>query len=351
MKYLTVPFMLVVIVAGVSLAQITISKSQIQAVFTPGSTIRGFAAAETTASVNVGLKGGPNVYDFTSIPFTAQLLTNVYSVSQVPYLIGHYPDSGITIGQSASFIENNFILLFAGDTLKTIGQVFVSADSQKYRHSIPPELRAIFPANYGDTLTYTQTPGAGVETTYVGGVPVRVTTGWNSSGTATFDGFGTLRLGSYELQCLRIKTIEVSPYTHQGFTYLTREGLIFSVDATSEQPDTGLIQITGMFYFVGGPLVSVPNQNNLPERFALLQNYPNPFNPATTIRFSLPTSSFVTLKIFDLLGQEVGILINEKLSAGEHATKWNAVGYPSGIYFYRLQASGFMESRKLILLK
>jgi hypothetical protein len=354
MKHITILFLSGVIVCSIvqtSLAQITISKSQVQAVFTPGSTFRGYSAPETTSTINVGQKGGPNVYDFTSIPFTANPLTNVYSVSQVPYLVGHYPDSGITFGQSPSSIENNPILLFSGDTLKLIGQVFVSPDSQKYRHSIPHELFAIFPANYGDTLIYTQTPGAGVETTYVGGIPVRVTTGWNSSGTATFDGYGTLRVGTYELQCLRIRTIEVPPFTHQGFNYITREGLIFIVDATRDQPDTGVIQITGMFYLVGGPLLSMSRQDYFPESFALFQNFPNPFNPTTTIRFSLPKSSFVTLKIFNLLGQEIEILVSEKFSAGEFEIKWNATAHPSGIYFYRLQAGDYGEVRKLILLK
>lgn len=87
------------------------------------------------------------------------------------------------------------------------------------------------------------------------------------------------------------------------------------------------------------------------NQFALYQNFPNPFNPSTTIRFSLPISNLVTLKIFDLLGREIETLVNGRLSAGEYHTKWNAADHPSGTYFYRLQVDGFVQSRRLILLK
>jgi hypothetical protein len=98
---------------------------------------------------------------------------------------------------------------------------------------------------------------------------------------------------------------------------------------------------------------------NVPDKFVLEQNYPNPFNPTTTIRFSIPQSSYVTLKIYDLLGQEIETLVNENLPAGQYKSEWNAAGYSSGVYFYRLlagpvsggQADGFAEVRKLILLK
>ncbi|MBI2427923.1 MAG: T9SS type A sorting domain-containing protein [Ignavibacteriales bacterium] len=88
-----------------------------------------------------------------------------------------------------------------------------------------------------------------------------------------------------------------------------------------------------------------------PSRFELDQNYPNPFNPTTTITFSLPTRSFVSLKIFDALGREVSNLVFEELSAGAYSQQWNAAGFPSGVYFYRLQAGDFVETKKLILLK
>ncbi|OGU74600.1 MAG: hypothetical protein A3H45_10575 [Ignavibacteria bacterium RIFCSPLOWO2_02_FULL_55_14] len=89
----------------------------------------------------------------------------------------------------------------------------------------------------------------------------------------------------------------------------------------------------------------------LPMHFRLEQNYPNPFNPATTISFALPSRSFVSLKVFDALGREVTILLSEQLPAGKYSLQWNAVGLPSGVYFYRLQAGSFTETKKLLLLR
>jgi len=87
------------------------------------------------------------------------------------------------------------------------------------------------------------------------------------------------------------------------------------------------------------------------EKFVLEQNYPNPFNPTTTISFNLPSRSFVSLKIFDSIGREVAMLIDEELAAGNHTRIWDASGLSNGVYFYRLQAGTFFQTRKLVLIK
>ena len=97
--------------------------------------------------------------------------------------------------------------------------------------------------------------------------------------------------------------------------------------------------------------VKGPIERVLPLRFVLEQNYPNPFNPATRINFCIPDDKLVTLKIFDLLGREIAVLVNGKKQAGIHSVDWNAIGFPSGVYFYRLQAGSFTETKKLVLLK
>ncbi len=88
------------------------------------------------------------------------------------------------------------------------------------------------------------------------------------------------------------------------------------------------------------------------QNFELEQNYPNPFNPSTTIRFSLPTSQVVTLKVYDMLGREVATLVNgERLGAGNYAYQFMANGLASGTYIYRLQAGSFVEAKKMTLVK
>jgi hypothetical protein len=88
-----------------------------------------------------------------------------------------------------------------------------------------------------------------------------------------------------------------------------------------------------------------------PSSFVLHQNYPNPFNPSTTISFRIPSRSFVSLKVFDLIGRMVSTLINEDQNIGTHFVTFNGTNLPSGIYFYRLHAGSFLETQKLVLMK
>ncbi|MGQ9644435.1 MAG: T9SS type A sorting domain-containing protein, partial [Ignavibacterium sp.] len=89
----------------------------------------------------------------------------------------------------------------------------------------------------------------------------------------------------------------------------------------------------------------------LPQDFVLQQNYPNPFNPNTTISFSIPEEEFVTLKVFNSLGEEVAELINENKPAGTYEVEFTAASLPSGVYFYKLKAGSFVETKKMILIK
>jgi len=90
---------------------------------------------------------------------------------------------------------------------------------------------------------------------------------------------------------------------------------------------------------------------NISKRYQLYNNYPNPFNPTTTISFDLPVKSFVTLKVFDILGREVAAIISEQLPAGTHIRKWDAGNLPSGVYFYRIHAGAFTQTKKLVILR
>jgi hypothetical protein len=89
----------------------------------------------------------------------------------------------------------------------------------------------------------------------------------------------------------------------------------------------------------------------IPEDFALSQNYPNPFNPATAISFSLPKASDVRIEIYNVLGQCVEVLADGTYNAGHHTVRWDASGRSSGVYFYRLVTEGFVQTKKMLLLK
>jgi glucuronoarabinoxylan endo-1,4-beta-xylanase len=88
-----------------------------------------------------------------------------------------------------------------------------------------------------------------------------------------------------------------------------------------------------------------------PSSYSLEQNYPNPFNPSTSLSYQLPENSFVSLKVFDLLGREVATLVNQEQASGKYRVEFNAGNIPSGIYIYMLNAGNYKETKKMMLLK
>lgn len=90
---------------------------------------------------------------------------------------------------------------------------------------------------------------------------------------------------------------------------------------------------------------------NKPSNFFLSQNYPNPFNPSTKINFSIPQTRFVTLKIYDIIGKEISTLINEEKPAGNYEVEFNGSNLSSGVYFYKIKAGSFINTKKFVLIK
>jgi hypothetical protein len=110
--------------------------------------------------------------------------------------------------------------------------------------------------------------------------------------------------------------------------------MLFIDDISLNYPPTGVKEVT----------------SNTPETF-LLTAYPNPFNPSTTIRYQIPEMSFVTIKVYDVLGNEIETLVNEEKPAGIYEITWYAERLPSGVYFYQLNTESFVETKKMILMK
>jgi hypothetical protein len=94
----------------------------------------------------------------------------------------------------------------------------------------------------------------------------------------------------------------------------------------------------------------------VPSSFKLYQNYPNPFNPVTKIRFDIPPSKgargmTARLSIYDILGKEIEVLVNQQLQSGSYKIEWNASNYPSGVYFYRIKTGDYSNTKKMVLIK
>ncbi|MDO8469396.1 MAG: T9SS type A sorting domain-containing protein [bacterium] len=113
---------------------------------------------------------------------------------------------------------------------------------------------------------------------------------------------------------------------------------------------TGTGNMGVLYKYFTHPL-SVQEVGGFPETFSLSQNYPNPFNPSTVIGFQLTVGGSVLLTVYNLLGQQVATLVDEKLTSGKYEVTWNARNVPSGTYFYRLQTNGFVATKKMVLVK
>ncbi len=107
----------------------------------------------------------------------------------------------------------------------------------------------------------------------------------------------------------------------------------------------------GVFKYSITPIGIIKISEKIPSQFLLEQNYPNPFNPKTIISFQLAVNSFATLKVYDLLGREVAVLVNENLNAGTYEVDFDGSNLGSGVYYYKLSAGDFTETRKMVLIK
>jgi hypothetical protein len=117
-------------------------------------------------------------------------------------------------------------------------------------------------------------------------------------------------------------------------------------------PGTNYLGKIGFLYNYLGILTAVGDGTTpLPQVFALSQNYPNPFNPVTTIRYAVPKQSRVHIRLYDVSGRLVRTLLDETLAPGHYETVFNAKSLPSGIFFYKMEAEDFEETKRLVLLK
>ncbi len=139
------------------------------------------------------------------------------------------------------------------------------------------------------------------------------------------------------------------PYLVSLFTFQRGIGLIHN----SYNSGTVDISQENEHVLLSAIITSVPGGDSRtdPLSIHLYQNYPNPFNPSTTIIYELPKSSMVTLSVYDFLGRNVSVLVNERKDAGVHEVRFDASGLSSGVYLYRLTAGSYVQTRKLVLLK
>ena len=329
-------------------SQITIAQSEFLDIFTPDS--RLYVIQGESGLINIGDTGGPNIYDFTFVNMQDTIRWNNYAVSSIPILAERYPPYAHTFGLNPQNIQDNPVIYSGGDSSFFIGAATIES-GYRFTHYVPYELYSQFPVTYGSSFSQFIEIW---DTTYDSNWQITQAVFYTSQQEMTVDGFGILKLPGMDLECLRQKR-DYSDYGHKDFHFITRNGFLLVVDHVPiGEPDTGFVN-ADYSVFLSSDAVGIESENSIPHLFKLKQNYPNPFNPSTKIKFTIAEFGFVSLKVFDVLGNEITTLVKEELPIGEYNVEFNpasSIKLPaSGIYFYQLKAGSYIETKKMLLLK
>ncbi|RKY95670.1 MAG: hypothetical protein DRQ13_06795, partial [Ignavibacteriae bacterium] len=324
--------------------QITVSQSQFLEIFSPGQPL--YATEGEADLINIGNTGGPNIYDFTFVDMQNLFAINNYEVSEIPILAARYPSDAHTMGEGMQNIVENPIIYSSNDSTYFLGYATIE-NEYRFTHYAPAELFNRFPITYNSSFSQFIEIW---DTTYDLNWQIQQASFYTSQQEMTVDGYGTLKLPGRDLECLRQKR-DYSDYGYKEFFYYTREGILLVVgDVSINEPDTGFVD-SDYEIMLSFNCISVEYEENIPLEFSLEQNYPNPFNPGTTIKYTLPSEQYVTLKVYNSLGEVVKILTDEIKMAGVHYSKFNPEGLSSAIYFYQLVSNEFIQTKKMQLIK
>jgi hypothetical protein len=290
---------------------------------------------------------------------------NIWIYNNMVYDINHRAPSGGVAGirawyQDSVRVEHNSVYLSeTGDVAPTGGSAAVWFDSSNTlpslrnnilvntRNDSPYVSTAIRLLTTAKISDYNDIHVGSFTSAYVGEGPL-----------ATYKSLANWQTLGYDLHSVSMLPAFRAPYLHIDSTHASSDfldakgipidGILYDFDGqlrNASTPDIGADEFSRV------PIAVEEQSTTVPNAFVLDQNYPNPFNPVTTISFSLPSKSLVSLKVFDLIGREVAIIVSEILSAGDYSRQWNASNLPSGVYFYRLQAGKFTDTKKIVLLK
>ena len=347
MKYLVTIFLLFSFPA---FAQITFTSADINAQYTVGNSFTSNIDLFVT-QVDIG-QLGPTSWDFSFLtPIASDIVITVVEPNSTPY-IGDFPGSNIATKILTDFGFTIYTYLSVNGSFNSHGGV-IEADTILGRTTSKPiEPIITFPFTLGSTIDYN---GEHTIVTEINGVPISTETIREVS-SSVVDAYGPMTLpGGRVVDALRIKVDEIN--ISQGiysrgisYTFIAKDGSQVNVPSDTTQAETGVIN-TGLISWNDVLVTSVRVEETILKNFSLRQNYPNPFNPSTNIEYSIPSESFVELKVYDVLGKEVASLVNEQQQAGVYRAEFTANNLPSGMYFARLTANEFTQVVKMILLK
>jgi hypothetical protein len=328
------------------LAQITVTNATIA----PVGTSWTYHSDAGMVGVQIPPGGSNQTWNEPTHSFGFHYPTQFVNPSSTPYSADfpsatHCVNTTIGGGGSWAYME------IAGSEFKQLGYGQNIA-GQPVVHYNPTSLIMPVP------LTYPHSPWTRVYQYEIEVIPGFVST-IRDSAVITLDGWGTLTTQYGTFQVLR--TLEQhwrtewlngqNPTYHQSVSYAWFDERGITILSYTNPSDSINFTTASIVEAEISPSSTERISSSVPENFQLAQNYPNPFNPNTKIQFSIPEQKFVTLEVFNALGEKVSLLISQELNAGIYELDWNAKGLQSGIYFYTLTAGSFTLTRKMVLLK
>jgi hypothetical protein len=198
---------------------------------------------------------------------------------------------------------------------------------------------SVHPRTLQDTVLVGNTKNTWLHITNVGPAnPLGYTVTENASWLSASPASGQIAIGETVSVTITFDATNLSPG-------------VYSTTVTVVDPHHGPIAVPVNLVVQAVTGIGTQSEGNTPGSFSLEQNFPNPFNPSTRITYSIPARQFVSLKVYNLLGQEVAALVDGEQSAGTHTVVWNAANVSGGVYFYRLQAGSFAAVKRMVLVK
>jgi len=329
-------------------AQITITGADVASVFTVGNSATIHSTDIT--SFDIGSAGGGNNWDFSGLQSTETFNLLCVDVATTPYA-SEFPGANVatySAGEYQGYPAESWSYLGLGSNLTNMGQAITSSALPGVSITItnnPASIEMQLPMTFNTTWSQSF-----VTTTNFPGLPPSQI---SFSINVVVDAWGSMTLpGGGTFEALRIReSSTANGNTSVQYSFLAKNGANVTVSATDANPPTSGV-INADWYDWNMPFTSdVEKISGLPQDFNLNQNYPNPFNPSTKIEYSIPEASFVQLKVYDILGNEVVTLVSEEQSAGSYRADFSGNGLSSGMYIAKLQAGNYTKTIKMTLMK
>ncbi len=361
MKLIQFLFVVSVLMMPLS-AQIIINAGDFQAQYSVGNSVINNTDT-TVTEINIGSLGSTS-WDFSFLTFNPNYAVAVTSVdpASTPY-ISEYPGADYSLkvlANSQGIQSESYSYLRQSNNFEYMGSAGMSPIQPGFESIITTDPYMIvnaIPTTYNTNWDYTSNQ---TSVTKQNGNPV-FTTNSTVISKNVVDAYGTMTLpGGAIVDALRISEDRTTYSNVGGFSmydrhfsyiFLGKNGEQVTVIADTTQPNIGLISNYGYISWKNTWITAVGNENTLLNKFSLEQNYPNPFNPSTAIQYAISSIQFVSLKLYDVLGNEVASLINEEKPVGAYEIQIDGSKFSSGVYFYKLQAGNFIETKKMVLLR